>query len=80
MRSEREAVTYLLRQAKDRVLGTALGQDISDEVLLAVVSGEDGDLVWRVALETHVHEDGHCILRLGQILKRVWTEKTCLTT
>ncbi len=62
---------YLLRQAKDGVLGTPLGQDIPDQVLLAIVGGEDGYLVRRVALETQVHEYGYSVLCLGQVLKGV---------
>ena len=60
--------TCLLRKAKDRVPGTALCQHISDEVLLAVVGGEDDYLGRRVALQPHVHEDGHRILCLSQVL------------
>lgn len=60
--------TYFFRQAKYRVSGTPLCQDIPNQVFLAVVSGEDCNLVRRIALQTHVHKDGHSILRLSQIL------------
>ena len=61
--------TDLLREPEDRVPGTPLGQHVSDEVLLAVVGGENGDLVRRIALQPHEHEEGHSILRLPQVLR-----------
>ena len=60
--------SHLLWETEDRVSGTPLGQDIPNEVLLAIVGGEDGYLVGRVTLETHVHENGYSILGLCQIL------------
>ena len=60
---------YLLWQAKDWVSSTTLVQHISDEVLLSIVSGQYGNLVGRVALKPHVHENGHSIFCLTKILR-----------
>ena len=43
-------------------------------MFLTVVSGEDSYLLWRVTLETQVHEQSNSILSLSQILKR-WKDK-----
>lgn len=70
MRAQELQSTRLLWQAKDRVSGTSFGQNVSYQVLLAIVCGQNGYLVRRVALETHVHEEGYCIFCLRQILGR----------
>ena len=61
-------VTHLLGETKDGVVGTSLVEHISQEVLLTVVRGEDGNALRRVALETHVHKQSNSILCLGQVL------------
>ena len=62
---------HLFRQPKDGILCTPSGQHVSDEVLLSIVGGEDGNLVRRVALQPHEHEQRHGILCLSQILRGV---------
>jgi len=61
-------ITYGVWSADEGVLGTPLLDDIPDQVFLAVVGGQYGDLVRRVAQQSHVHKHGHHILRLTQIL------------
>lgn len=43
-------MVYLFWQTKHWVSSTALGQYITNQVLLSIVSCEDSYLVWRVAL------------------------------
>ena len=47
---------------------TLLLDDVPDEMLLAVVSGQDRDLFWVVALKAHEHISGDHVLCLGQVL------------
>jgi len=54
--------------ANEGVLGTPLLDDVPDQVFLAVVGGQYGDLLRRVAQQSHVHKHGHHVLRLTQIL------------
>ena len=54
--------THLLGQTKDGVVGTSLVEDISQEMFLTIVGGEDGNAFRRIALESHVHEQSHSIL------------------
>lgn len=68
---------HLVGLAEERVGATALVDDVPDQVLLAVVGGQDADAVGRVAQQAHVHVEGHRILGLGQILSRT-REKCCL--
>lgn len=51
-----------------RVVSTALVDDVTDEMLLSVVCGENGDALRRPPHQPHVHEHRHHILRFGQIL------------
>ena len=46
---------------------------ISQQCLLAVVSGQNGDLLGWDAHEPHVHEERHAILSFSQILIEVWS-------
>lgn len=59
---------YLVRLTKEGVASTTLVDDVSDQVFLSIVGGEDADAVSRVAQQTHVHVQSHRILRLGQVL------------
>lgn len=59
---------YLVRLAKEGVSGTTLIDDVSDQVLLSIVGGEDADAVGGVAQESHVHVQSHAILRFPQVL------------
>lgn len=61
---------YLVGLTKEGVAGTALVDDVSDQVFLSVVGGEDADAVSRVAQQTHVHVQSHGVLRLCQVLHR----------
>ena len=62
--------SYLVGLAEEGVPGAALVDHISDEMLLAVVGGEDADAVGRVTQDPHVHEERHRVLRLRQVLKQ----------
>lgn len=57
-----------MRFPDEGVVSTAFPNHISDEVFLAVVRGEDADLVCWVAKDTHVHKHCHYILRLSKVL------------
>lgn len=46
---------YLVRLTKEGVASTPLVDDISDQVFLSIVGGEDADAVSRIAQQTHVH-------------------------
>ena len=46
-------------------VGASFAQNVSDEMLLAVVRRQYGDLLARVADQTHVHVDRHRILGFG---------------
>lgn len=58
--------------ADQRIGGAPFAQHISDQSLLAIVGGQDRDLVARVADEPHVHEESNDVLGLGQVLVEVW--------
>lgn len=60
--------SYLVGLAEEGVGAAALVDDVSDQVLLAVVGGQDADAVGRVTQQAHVHVEGHRILGLCQIL------------
>lgn len=62
--------TYLVRCIKERVASTTLVDDISDQVFLSIVGGENADAVRRVAQQTHVHVQSYSVLCLCQILQR----------
>ena len=49
-------------------VAASLGQDVTDEVFLTVVGGDDGDAVRGVAQQSHVLEHSHHVLGLAQIL------------
>ncbi len=57
--------------ADERVVGASLAQHVSDEVLLAVVGGQDRDLLARIADQAHVHEECNDVLGLGKVLVEV---------
>ena len=48
-----------MRVPYERVGRTSLSDDVTDEVLLAVVCSKDADLVGRVTDHAHVHEYSH---------------------
>jgi hypothetical protein len=48
--------------------GTTNIDNITNEMLLPIVCGKDGDLVCWVANQPHVHEHGHTVFSLCQIL------------
>jgi hypothetical protein len=52
------------------VIGTTIVDDISDQMLLAIVGSEDGNLFRRVANESHVHVSCNYVLGLCQILSK----------
>ena len=60
---------YLVRAAKGWVACAAILDDISEEGFLAVVCGQDGDLVGRVPRQPHVLVPGHQVLSLSHILQ-----------
>ena len=59
---------YLVGLTEEGVTGTALVDDVPDQVLLPVVGGEHADAVGGVAQQAHVHEEGHRVLCLCQVL------------
>lgn len=61
---------YLVRLTEEGVAGAALVDDVSDQMFLPVVGGEDADAVSRVAQQTHVHEQSHAVLRFRKVLHR----------
>lgn len=61
---------YLVRLTKEGVASTTLVDDVSDQVFLPIVGGEDTDAVRRVAQQTHVHVQSHGILCLCQVLHK----------
>ena len=59
---------HLVGLTEEGIAGTALVDDVSDQVFLPVVGGEDADAVSRVAQQAHVHVQSHGVLRLRQVL------------
>lgn len=59
---------YLIRLTEEGVASAALVDDVSNQVLLSIVGGEDADALRRVAQQTHVHVQSHSVLRFGQVL------------
>lgn len=79
--------TDLVGHVEHRVASTTLVEDVSDQMFLSVVGGEDADALRRVAQQTHVHEQGYSVLCFCQVLYRnekkrgsdvimVWTIET----
>lgn len=62
------ACTDLVRSVEHRVASTTLVEDVSDQMLLSVVGGEDADALCRVSQQTHIHEQGYCVLCFCQVL------------
>ena len=62
---------YLGRVSKQRIVATASMEYIPEKMLLAVVSGENGDFFGGVTKSSHVHESCHDKLRLGEVLIEV---------
>lgn len=56
---------YLVRLTDPVRVGAAFAQHVANQMLLAIVRAQYGDLVPRVADQTHVHVNGHRILGLG---------------
>lgn len=61
----------LARTSEQRVVCAPPLDDVTDEVLLAVVGAEDGDLVGGVAQHPHILEDADHVLGLAQVLEEV---------
>mmetsp|Transcript_44942 Transcript_44942/g.79108 ORF Transcript_44942/g.79108 Transcript_44942/m.79108 type:complete len:212 (+) Transcript_44942:41-676(+) len=57
--------------AEQRVPCAALSNDVTDQCLLPVVSGEDADLRRWVSTQPHVHEERHAIFSFTQILEEM---------
>ena len=53
------------------VVCTSILDDISDKMLLTVVSGQDGDLLSWISTKSHVHECGDDVLSFSQVLIEV---------
>lgn len=62
--------TDLVGHVEHRVASTTLVEDVSDQMFLSVVGGEDADALRRVAQQTHVHEQGYGVLCFCQVLYR----------
>lgn len=62
--------TDLVGHVEHRVASTTLVEDVSDQMFLSVVGGEDADALRRVAQQTHVHEQGYSVLCFCQVLYR----------
>ena len=54
------------------VVCTSILDDISDKMLLTVVSGQDRDLLSWIPTKSHVHECCDDVFSLGQVLIEVW--------
>lgn len=52
-------LSHLVGLAEEGVGSAALVDDVSDQVLLAVVGGQDADAVGGVAQQAHVHVEGN---------------------
>mmetsp|Transcript_1856 Transcript_1856/g.3796 ORF Transcript_1856/g.3796 Transcript_1856/m.3796 type:complete len:388 (-) Transcript_1856:774-1937(-) len=61
----------LVRHPQRRVRRTPLRRHVVEQCHLAVVGGEEGDLVGGVADEAHVHVHGDDVLGLGKVLEEV---------
>ena len=59
------------RCAQPWIWCTPGGHDVSEQVFLAVVCGQHGDALSRVAKDTHVHERCHHVLCLAKVLEEV---------
>ena len=60
---------HFVRQSHQRIIATTFLQHVADEMLLAVIRGQDGDGLGGVAQQTHVHKGSHHVLRLRQVLQ-----------
>ena len=63
--------THLGGKSQERVVAASPMKDVPKQMLLPVVSGENGDLFCGVAQSPHVHESGNDELGLGQVLIEV---------
>lgn len=43
-------------------------EDVSDQMLLSIVGGEDADALRRVSQQTHIHEQRYSVLCFCQVL------------
>jgi len=62
---------YLVWPTNQTVLSTSLLDDITYQVLLSIVGGQDGNLLRGITDHPHVHEHGHDIFRFSQVLSHV---------
>lgn len=56
-------------ESEHRVPSTSLVQNIADEVFLAIVGCEDGNLLRGITLQSHIHVQSHCKLCLPEVLQ-----------
>eukprot|EP00053_Salpingoeca_punica_P019720 m.201633 g.201633 ORF g.201633 m.201633 type:complete len:552 (-) comp17708_c0_seq2:3265-4920(-) len=59
------------REAEERVAAAAGLHNVAQQSLLAVVCGQQGDALGRVAEQAHVHVGRHHVLGLAQVLEEV---------
>ena len=62
--------TYFVGLPNERVVSTPLFDNISNEMLLSIVCGQNGDVLRWVSNHPHVHKGGHHILSFSEILER----------
>lgn len=73
------ACTDLVRSVEHRVASTTLVEDVSDQMLLSVVGGEDADALRRVSQQTHIHEQRYSVLCFCQVLySREWKREAAV--
>lgn len=60
--------SYFIGLPKEGVVGTSLVDDITDEMLLAIVGGKYADALGGISQQTHVHVQSHRVLSFSQIL------------
>ena len=64
---------YLVWSPDERVVSAPLLHHIANQMFLSVVRRQTRNALSGVAMQTHVHEDGHHVLGLSQILKEECT-------
>ena len=55
---------YFTWPANQRIVATTMSDDITNQMLLTIVSGQDGYFFCRIAKQSHVHEQAHAIFSL----------------
>jgi len=64
-----QQLAYLVWSTNQTILSTSLLDDVTNQMLLAIVSGQYRDLVSWIADHPHVHEHGHHVLSFCQVLR-----------